>query len=189
MEVRLIDVHPAKEDYLPLQCSIRHVRLASDPKPEYETISYVWGSPNTRAFIKLDGSKFGFPASSIAAIRRMRLPDRIRTLWIDSMCINQADLDERAQQVALMADVYRNSKGNLIYLGEGDDKATDLALKDLNAILKEMYEETNGLTLVDNTSFDPTITRTKLSYAENGLQCRVDCSRLIDCIFSLPWFR
>jgi hypothetical protein len=39
-------------------------------------------------------------------------------VWIDSICINQADLNERAQQVTLMGDIYRGAERVLVWLGK-----------------------------------------------------------------------
>jgi hypothetical protein len=39
-------------------------------------------------------------------------------LWIDAICINQADLDERKQQVQLMRDVYSGASRVVVWLRE-----------------------------------------------------------------------
>lgn len=41
-------------------------------------------------------------------------------LWIDALCINQADHIEREEQVRLMSDIYANAETVLIWLGEDD---------------------------------------------------------------------
>ncbi|PMD64698.1 uncharacterized protein K444DRAFT_482084, partial [Hyaloscypha bicolor E] len=38
--------------------------------------------------------------------------------WIDTICINQYDLDERAQQVSFMRDIYGRAKSVVIWLDE-----------------------------------------------------------------------
>src|SRR4051794_27408809 len=63
----------------------------------------------------------------------------IRTSTSSAICINQADLPERAQQVKIMCDIYRFAKKVLIYLGEdsdGLDRAVDL----LNMIHEKAHE-------------------------------------------------
>ena len=59
-----------------------------------------------------------------AALRRLRLFDQPRTLWVDAICINQADSVEKAQQVAQMADTYAYAVCVVAWLGEGDCKAS-----------------------------------------------------------------
>lgn len=41
--------------------------------------------------------------------------------WIDSICINQADLTERAAQVQLMTSIYRKAQRTLVWLAEGSE--------------------------------------------------------------------
>jgi hypothetical protein len=39
-------------------------------------------------------------------------------LWVDAICINQKDLDERAAQVKIMGRIYSNSNGVMVWLGK-----------------------------------------------------------------------
>jgi hypothetical protein len=41
-------------------------------------------------------------------------------LWVDALCINQANLGEKNHQVALMAQIYSRADKVLVYLGESD---------------------------------------------------------------------
>ena len=64
------------------------------------------------------------------ALRRLRWLREPRTLWIDAICINQDDLDERAQQVMLMRKIYSKADRVLVWLGpemEGVEHAFRLA--------------------------------------------------------------
>lgn len=42
-------------------------------------------------------------------------------IWIDAICINQQDLEERNQQVSIMADIYTKSVATWVWLGEYDE--------------------------------------------------------------------
>ncbi|KAL8669842.1 MAG: hypothetical protein Q9168_005582 [Polycauliona sp. 1 TL-2023] len=53
------------------------------------------------------------------ALKELRLPDRERWLWIDAICINQGNLQERGWQVALMDSIYRNAQSVTVWLGRG----------------------------------------------------------------------
>lgn len=44
-------------------------------------------------------------------------------LWVDAVCINQRDVDERTQQVSMMRDIYASAEQVFIWLGEGDDES------------------------------------------------------------------
>ncbi|KAI1142446.1 heterokaryon incompatibility protein-domain-containing protein [Hypoxylon sp. FL0543] len=50
-------------------------------------------------------------------LHRIRHKQQPRTLWIDALCINQFDSAEQAQQLQLMADIYRGCKSVLVWLG------------------------------------------------------------------------
>jgi len=56
-----------------------------------------------------------------AAMRQLRLPNSIRTMWIDAICINQSNDMERNQQVALMGKIYSSAAIVLIWLGPERD--------------------------------------------------------------------
>ena len=105
-------------------CSLKEVSLQA--KPEYEAISYTWGGSSEGATICIDGHG-GFPVTdNVAAIlRRLRFWDSLRTLWIDSICINQQDLAERAQQVKIMGEVYSHASQTLVWLGDSGISLSD----------------------------------------------------------------
>lgn len=53
----------------------------------------------------------------------MRHPVEERVLWIDALCINQADRIEKTYQVGLMTEIYRNAWRSLAWLGEFEEDA------------------------------------------------------------------
>nr|UMZ45361.1 hypothetical protein [Paramyrothecium roridum] len=54
----------------------------------------------------------------IKALRTIRQRHAYRTAWVDQICINQADADERSAQVAIMKRIYTNAKSVMIWLGD-----------------------------------------------------------------------
>ena len=78
--------------------------------PKYEAISYAYGDPQDRSRITVDGVWMSVPATAERALRGLRHNhDLERRFWIDATCINQSNWDERACQVALMGDIYREA--------------------------------------------------------------------------------
>jgi hypothetical protein len=116
--IRLIDLLPGAEDD-PLACHIRHVDLSD--QPDYEAISYVWGSEVDKPLILCDDGTTGVRITQnlVHALRRFRPlpPTKSRTLWTDSICINQCDGAEKARQVPLMGEIYGKASEVLIWLG------------------------------------------------------------------------
>jgi hypothetical protein len=142
----------------------------------YETVSYTWGKSSDRAHIELDGLSLSVPASACAALRCLRFAKLSRNLWIDSVCINQHDLDERASQVASMGHIYQSSERNLIYLSEGHELA-HRALNTVQAIRK---------------ATEPARRRAVygLDSKEHGVVDDVCVDQVAwEWLFSLPWFR
>jgi hypothetical protein len=81
------------------------------------------------------------------ALRRLRLNDRSRLLWVDAVCINQSDDDEKSSQVRMMGDIYRGAARVLRWLGRADNQNIG-ALEDfIEAILasKRLKHSANDL--------------------------------------------
>lgn len=55
------------------------------------------------------------------ALGYLRLPDRKRTFWIDALCINQADSQERSHEVRRMRDIFAKANRLTIWLGDYDN--------------------------------------------------------------------
>jgi hypothetical protein len=54
------------------------------------------------------------------ALRYMRLKDKVRVLWLDAICINQADDGERGHQVSQMGMIYSQATTVRVWLGLPD---------------------------------------------------------------------
>jgi len=111
-----------------LRCTIFETTL--DEAPEYEAISYVWGDCTNPVFVICDtqGGMLRVPPNLKAALLRFRIADKPRTLWMDSICINQDDLTERSNHVRLMGPIYKKASTVLIWLGEEDEYFVGLEL-------------------------------------------------------------
>ena len=168
----------------PVRCELQPARFSRRSLQLYETISYCWGDPRKRSVVHLHGKALSVPASSAAALRCVRLFDRDRTVWIDALCINQNDKDERAQQVSMMADIYSSSQGNLVYLGEADE-TTERAIWSIEKIMDDIKQRTNNFTSIDTNIFD--------SYRHRHLSWdHVDCDidePAVTRFYSHPWFQ
>jgi len=92
---------------------------------EFEAVSYVWGQQHHGTYLTCDGRQISITTPVAEMLRRFRLPDRPRRLWIDAICINQRDVLERNSQVGLMGDIYRSAARVLIWLGEEDAQTVD----------------------------------------------------------------
>ena len=96
--------------------------VSLDKEPSYEALSYAWASREGAHAITLsNASSLPLTENLARALRRLRKRDQVRDLWIDQLCINQSDLEERSQQVSLMGQIYRQARNVLVWLGDFDE--------------------------------------------------------------------
>ncbi|GME44239.1 heterokaryon incompatibility protein [Neofusicoccum parvum] len=90
---------------------------------QYEAVSYAWGDSTRVAELPIAEAQghIALTKSLVKALPYLARASQTGLLWIDQICIHQADLQEREQQVALMGDVFRNSTKTLIWLDLDDD--------------------------------------------------------------------
>jgi hypothetical protein len=94
-----------------------------DSQPEYRALSYEWGSSTPTVTIQCNDSNFEVTTNLAAALHRLRKLDGPKIFWIDALCINQKDLEERNQQVAQMGRIYSQVRGECSIL-HADDPST-----------------------------------------------------------------
>ncbi|KAI0406752.1 HET-domain-containing protein [Xylaria palmicola] len=124
--IRVLELLPGMFDN-DLRVILRTVSL--DDKPSYEALSYTWGGRTEGRSLKIWQNTKWIPRSSelpitdnlFKALRRLRKLSKARVLWVDAVCINQDDVDERSAQVALMAEIYSNATSTAIWLGDVED--------------------------------------------------------------------
>lgn len=117
---RLIALDPSTDEETPLTCSIINHRR-SKQGPSYCAVSYTWDKPEFSRTLEVrwdgDTSYLRITPNVDALLRYFRKPDRPHYLWIDAVCLNQADEVEKAQQVPLMGRIYEEAEKVHIWLG------------------------------------------------------------------------
>ena len=93
-------------------------------KRVYNALSYIWGASTGTRPLFCEGKSILITPNCESALRHLRHPRKVVALWVDAICINQEDLIERAQQVSLMATIYRQAHEVLIWLGPGSEEIT-----------------------------------------------------------------
>jgi hypothetical protein len=109
-----------------------------------------WGSPDNKRKISLCGQAFEVTPNLYGALQNLRLRTTVdlidyfkpsRRFWIDAVCINQEDIQERSQQVLLMWSIYSKASRVVVWLGEEQDNSSlgmeMVRLLDLNFELKK----------------------------------------------------
>lgn len=116
-EIRLLVLEPgAPSDEL--RCHLVNAELSWRTK--YEALSYTWGDPTITRQLTCSGRTIDVTVSLHDALSDLRHPRRKRLLWVDAVCINQTDNDEKAKQIRLMGEIYSQARRVLIYLGRAE---------------------------------------------------------------------
>jgi hypothetical protein len=154
-ELRICAIQPADEE-APLACVIEHAhfspsnyiseefrRAKSLWDVSYGALSYTWGSTHDKVPIKCGyeenpKSWIYVTRNCVEAIRRVRLPNRPRNLWIDAICIDQGNAQERSIQVQNMHQIFGDAVVVVILLSHesGDGESISNPWK---TILTHMY--------------------------------------------------
>jgi hypothetical protein len=91
-----------------------------DNAPDYQALSYTWGEPDPTHSIDVNGNPFEVRENLFFALLEIRRPEKDITLWVDAICINQANHKERGHQVKQMGSIYETAEEVLVWLGRGD---------------------------------------------------------------------
>ncbi|KAJ5113448.1 heterokaryon incompatibility protein-domain-containing protein [Penicillium angulare] len=120
---RMIRLLPNKNENAPIECSIFDYDLSEggNRAHSYEAISYCWGSNVKSEEITLSGCSLHVTRNLHAALLYLRDNQLERTFWIDAICINQADMNEKMKQIPLMRSIYAQATQVNVWLGEGSD--------------------------------------------------------------------
>jgi hypothetical protein len=98
----------------PVRCSVLVAREES--APQYEALSYVWGSQDNLQSIQLDNRDYLVTRNLFEILLRLRRPDEDRIFWIDALVINQSDMVERAAEVTKMLRRYSGAAKTVVWL-------------------------------------------------------------------------
>jgi hypothetical protein len=126
-EIRLLRILPARNNDEPISC-VLEVASLQDPLC-YTALSYCWGNTSNKNPVLVNNSVFETTDNLASALWFIRkhlasgslINDLPQLFWIDAICINQSDSEEKSQQVPLMQTVYASAANVLSWLGCGDD--------------------------------------------------------------------
>lgn len=113
------------------------------PENGYSALSYAWGptyadGSHLNDSIVCNGRRLRVTSNLKQALKRIRhatakdirggatretsyeQTSDVKLLWVDAICINQEDLQERSQQVTMMARIFNLCRNLIIWLGEPD---------------------------------------------------------------------
>lgn len=108
---------------VPVHCELTTFPITG--APPYRAISYTWGDPASPTAILVNGEHMEVRVNCEYALRQasQRRDDEAGDsfVWIDSICINQHDNNEKSAQVAMMGEVFRTASQVLACIGAHED--------------------------------------------------------------------
>jgi hypothetical protein len=129
-EIRLLRLSPRRlQSSLFLALKIMPLEKVLKENFEFQALSYAWGNDTLECIVQLGditrpsealnaadpiadskGSTkyraFSIRQNLYYALQRIRLLDRYSWIWVDAICINQSDDNEKSQQIPKMPDIY-----------------------------------------------------------------------------------
>ena len=102
-----------------LECELIEADLRE--VPPYDAISYHWGKGERTEPISVGGQTMLVSSTVLAALYHLGSYETDRFVWIDSICINQQDNEEKGHQVSMMRDIYRNARKTVVWLNGVDE--------------------------------------------------------------------
>ncbi|KAK3067502.1 hypothetical protein LTR53_015590 [Teratosphaeriaceae sp. CCFEE 6253] len=101
----------------PLVCRLTSVNR--DQRPEYVAISYTWGNTaQPSAEVCCNDQAMAVTRNCHTVLKTLRRLGLRGPFWIDALCINQAQTEERNAQVALMGETFRQAQSTIVFLCE-----------------------------------------------------------------------
>jgi hypothetical protein len=92
----------------------------------------------------VNGRGFKITSSLEQALRHLQHPSEYVILWVDQICINQQDNEEKSKQVALMGDIYQAAEETLVWLGVTESNS-DLFMR----VWREVGRLAEGFKMMD----------------------------------------
>lgn len=154
--IRLIEVRPKSSSILgskTVRLSLITVPLRK--APIFDALSYTWGNPmskfsrkndeayeSKKEFVEIDGRRLEVGLNLVDALHMLQTVNlkaakqsQAKYIWIDAICINQEDNDEKAAQVSIMGDIYKEATNVIVWIG-AQDEFTDDAMTTIRRIAK-----------------------------------------------------
>ncbi|PNP74671.1 hypothetical protein FNYG_12007 [Fusarium nygamai] len=106
--------------------------ISSPARPEYYALSYTWNPPymgdpayyadRDVQYVVLNGSKFAVKPNLYDALFQIHYSCPQMLFWIDALCINQTDVQERKLQVGIMDRIFGGASRVVVWLGKPSAK-------------------------------------------------------------------
>ncbi|KAJ3578662.1 hypothetical protein NPX13_g1904 [Xylaria arbuscula] len=151
LQVRFIEIVPSATDDQEVSCRLEIMDLSNNTP--YAALSYVWGNSNCTEDILVNGIKLPVTINLASALRQFRkdgFPQHpsigeLQWLWVDAICIDQSNIEEKSRQIPLMGKIYGNASSVLSWLGSPNSHRLDVAIQTIHDIAPIIDVKSDGL--------------------------------------------
>ncbi|SCO36554.1 uncharacterized protein FFMR_04133 [Fusarium fujikuroi] len=123
-QIHLVEI--ISQTGMPLELSISAHQITRSPS--YFAVSYTWGDSRLAKDIKVNGKSMVVTENCRYTLTQVR--DRYQSrpgehifIWIDSICIDQDDNDEKSYQASMMSAIYTGASRVLACVGPHQDNS------------------------------------------------------------------
>ncbi|KAJ6780798.1 hypothetical protein PWT90_04564 [Aphanocladium album] len=123
LSTRFLTIKSASASEERISCEVCEVPFGD--KIRFEALSYRWGKEQATESILVNGVETRIQQNLLDALRHLRsnhVEEGGKRYWIDALCINQKDKDERNAQVKIMGKIYFRASVVIIWLGKEYEK-------------------------------------------------------------------
>jgi hypothetical protein len=190
--IRLMLLHAGQDERSPVQIELYHVKFDFIENEQYEALSYVWGEPTFYQTIYTPDGYLKITPGLEQTLKALRKPNSTRTIWIDAICIDQINEDEKCRQIPLMGDVFERATRVVAWMGKqlpGDDPEISLSnFLNVNLHFRPTIDE-HGFLKINSDSAFPNANHGSLSSDGllHGIFQAAEASGIVS-LFENPWF-
>jgi Heterokaryon incompatibility protein (HET) len=169
------------------QSSIHSTLTDRSPAAAYDALSYTWGKLEKKGEIILEGHRFPVTQNLETALRQIRRWRRLTGVtkdaqgesywWVDAVCINQSDVEERNRQVGIMRQIYKRAENVRVWLDAEEERGggdSALAMRLVERMFSDVPKVEPG---------EP-----KPAYPEVGEEEKVRHWRALAALLERPWW-
>jgi hypothetical protein len=134
-EIRLLQVTQPSHNY---RMSLEISTWKSKDAPVYNAISYTWGEANDDCFVQANGNPLLVRNNCYRALSQASSHMPLGAyFWIDAICINQDNIEEKSFQVQRMGETFAGAETVFVWLGANihDDEILAGAAEELRTII------------------------------------------------------
>ena len=178
--IRILVLHPADRFAAQLEVCFKHLDRHApydlDISGHYEAVSYCWGDPNFSHSVRFSSptSQLPITVNVDSMLRHLRKPHKAKHLWVDALCVNQTNAEEKSSQVRSMGGIFQAATKVDVWLGPDASCGVEKVFAYFKKLVNKHEYQESGVPSVLLNHF----VTTDLTFRE-----------ALEQLLSNPWFR